>query len=178
LVQSRSFSPEDCYPTRGNFLQIPTKISFAELWGTKKGRKSFVEVVKMTGGGRGAGRFGGVGGGRGAGGGRVPPVAPAVGVIPAAPLQGVSADLATIKNEFPQAMMQQLGAAAPGMFPMMQPDMWIVPMSQWSQFYGNQQIPPAAFNPMMMLPQGFPHNVPQSSNSHGSSVSLNPSRQQ
>ncbi|KAM0880628.1 hypothetical protein ACQ4PT_033462 [Festuca glaucescens] len=99
--------------------------------------------------------------------------------MPANPSQGTSAEQAVVKTEFPQAMIQQLGAAAPGMFPMMQPNMWNVPMSQWSQFYGNQQIPPAAFNPMMMMPQGFTPNVPQSSNSQGSSVSLNnPSQQQ
>jgi hypothetical protein len=78
------------------------------LCGAEKGRKSFIEVVKMAGGGRGAGRFGGGGGGCGVGGGRAPPVAPSAGIMPAAPLQGAPADQATVKNEFPQAMIQQL----------------------------------------------------------------------
>ncbi|KAM0880457.1 hypothetical protein ACQ4PT_033564 [Festuca glaucescens] len=137
----------------------------------------------MAGGGRGAGRYGGGGGGRGGGGRGLPVVksdaGASAGVLPLNPTQGTSTDQAAINAEFPQAMMQQMGAAAPGMFPMMQPNMWNVPMSQWSQFYGNQQIPPAAFNPMMMMPQGFTPNMPQSSNSQGSSVSLNnPSQQQ
>jgi hypothetical protein len=60
---------------------------------------------------------------------------------------------------------------------MMQPNMWNMPMSQWSQFFGNQQIPPPGFNPMMMLPQGVAPSLPQT-NSQGSSASLNPSQQQ
>jgi hypothetical protein len=74
-------------------------------------------------------------------------------------------------------MMQQMGAARQGMFPMLQPHMWNMPMSQWSQFFGNQQIPPAGFNPMMMLPQGVTPSLPQT-NSQGSSASLNPAQQQ
>jgi hypothetical protein len=66
LVRVQSFSPEDCHPALGGFLPKPTRISFAELWGAKEGRRSFVEVVKMAGGGRGAGGFSGAGGGRGA----------------------------------------------------------------------------------------------------------------
>jgi hypothetical protein len=38
-------------------------------------------------------------------------------------------------------MMQQMGAARQGMFPMLQPHMWNMPMSQWSLFFGDQQIP-------------------------------------
>ncbi|KAM0921158.1 hypothetical protein ACQ4PT_007052 [Festuca glaucescens] len=52
-------------------------------------------------------------------------------------------------------------------------------VNQWSQFYGNQQMSPAAFNPMMVMPQGsFNPLVPQNSNSQGSSVGLNNSTQQ
>jgi hypothetical protein len=61
------------------------------------------------------------------------------------------------------------------MYPMMQPNMW--PMSQWSQFFGNQQFPPPGFNPMMMVPQGLAPNIPQQ-NSQSSSASLIPSQQQ
>jgi hypothetical protein len=71
-------------------------------------------------------------------------------------------------------MMQQMGAAGQGMFPMMQPNMWNMPMTQWSQFFGNQQIPPAGFNPLMMMPQGIAPSLPQS-NSQGSSASPTPS---
>jgi hypothetical protein len=56
-------------------------------------------------------------------------------------------------------MMQQMGAAGQGMFPVMQPNMWNLAMNQWSQFFGNQQIPPVGFNPMMMLPQGVTPSI-------------------
>jgi hypothetical protein len=46
-----------------------------------------------------------------------------------------------VKSEFPEPMMQHMGVDGQGMFPMMQPHMWNMPMSQWSQFFGNQQIP-------------------------------------
>ncbi|KAM0835336.1 hypothetical protein ACQ4PT_062996 [Festuca glaucescens] len=175
LVQARSFTPADCYPARAGFLPKPTVIKFSELWGAEEGRRSFVEVIKMAGGGRGTGRFGGAGGGRGPGGGRAPPVA-AVTAKSAATYLGAAPDPVTVKNEFPQHMMQQMGTAGQGMFPMMQPNMWNMPMSQWSQFFGNQQIPPAGFNPMMMLPQGITPSLPQP-NSQGSSASLNPPQQ-
>jgi hypothetical protein len=67
---------------------------------------------------------------------------------------GAPSDQAVLKSKFPQAMMHQLGAAGQGMFPMMQPNMWNLPMNQWSQFFGNQQVPPVGFNHMMMLPYG------------------------
>jgi hypothetical protein len=38
-------------------------------------------------------------------------------------------------------MMQQMGSGQ-GMFPMLQPNMWNLPMSRWPQFFGNEQIPP------------------------------------
>jgi hypothetical protein len=44
-------------------------------------------------------------------------------------------------------MVQQMGAAGQGMFPMMQPNMWNMPMSQWSQFFGNQHIPQLVSTP-------------------------------
>jgi hypothetical protein len=99
LVRARSFSPEDCHPARGSFLPKPTRISFAELWGAEEGRRSFVEVVKMAGGGHGAGRF------SGAGGGRAPPVAAMTARSTATSLSATS-DQAVVKSEFPQAMMQ------------------------------------------------------------------------
>jgi hypothetical protein len=71
-------------------------------------------------------------------------------------------------------MMQQMGAGQ-GMFPVLQPNMWNLPMNQWPQFFGNQQMPQAGFNPMMMVPQGITPNLPQS-NSQGSSASMVPSQ--
>jgi hypothetical protein len=59
LVVNRSFTPADGFLARGEYLLIPTKISFADLWGVEGGKKYFVEVVKMAGCGRGGGRFGG-----------------------------------------------------------------------------------------------------------------------
>jgi hypothetical protein len=105
-------------------------------------------------------------------------VSAAAGAMPQSQAQGAATDLPAVNADFSQGMVQQLGAAAPGMFPMMQPSRWNIPMSQWSQFYGNQQIPLAAFNPMMMMPQGFTSGVPQLSNSQGSSVILNNHSQQ
>jgi hypothetical protein len=72
-------------------------------------------------------------------------------------------------------MMQLLGSGQ-GIFPMLQPNMWNVLMNQWSQFFGNQQIPQPSFNPLMMIPQGVPPSLPQS-NSQGSSASMIPSQQ-
>jgi hypothetical protein len=40
LVQARSFSPADCYPSRAGFLPNPTVINFSELWELKKGGDS------------------------------------------------------------------------------------------------------------------------------------------
>jgi hypothetical protein len=51
---------------------------------------------------------------------------------------GAAPDPVTVKTEFPQNMVQLMGAVGQGMFPMMQPNMWNMPMSQWSQFFGNQ----------------------------------------
>jgi hypothetical protein len=53
---------------------------------------------------------------------------------------GAAKEPVGVKSEFPPQMMQQLGAGQ-GMFPMLQPNMWNMPMSQWPQFFGNQQIP-------------------------------------
>jgi hypothetical protein len=59
LVQSRAFSQEDCFPVGRERLPIPTEISFSrDLWSEKTGRASFVDIVKMAGGGRGGGRGG------------------------------------------------------------------------------------------------------------------------
>jgi hypothetical protein len=155
------------------FLPKPKIIKFSELWGVEAGRRSYTDMLKMAGGGRGAGRSGGAGGGRG--GGRVPPVAAAANKAVSSSLGGM-ADLTPIKTEFPQSLVQNLGAAGQGMFPM-NPNMWNMPLNQWSQFFGNQQIPPAGFNPMMMMPPGIVPNLPQS-NSQGSSASLVPTQQQ
>jgi hypothetical protein len=173
LVQNRSFTPADCFPARSGFLPKPKVIKFLDLWGAEEGKRSFVEVVKMAGGGRGAGRFGGTGTGRGPGGGRAPPAVAAT--TSAAASLCAANEPAGVKSEFPPPMMQQLGAGQ-GMFPMLQPNMWNMPMSQWSQFFGNQQIPQAGFNPLMMIPQGIPPSLPQS-NSQGSSASMVPSQQ-
>jgi hypothetical protein len=127
LVQNRSFTPADCFPARSGFLPKPKVIKFSDLWGAGEGKKSFVEVVKMAGGGRGAGRFGGVGAGRGSGGGRAPPAATAT--TSAATSLGAANEPVGVKSEFPPPMMQQLGAGQ-GMFPMMQPNMWNMPMNQ------------------------------------------------
>ncbi|KAM0876127.1 hypothetical protein ACQ4PT_036376 [Festuca glaucescens] len=171
LVQARSFTPTDCFPARARFLPKPKVIKFSDLWGAEEGKKSFVEVVKMAGGGRGAGRFGGAGGGRGPGGGRAPPAAAAT--ASAASSLAAAPDPVGVKCEFPPPMMQQMGSGQ-GMFPM--PNMWNMPMSQWSQFFGNQQFPQSSFNPLMMIPQGVPPSLPQS-NSQGSSASMIPSQQ-
>jgi hypothetical protein len=68
---------------------------------------------------------------------------------------GGASDPVLIKSEFPQGLGQQMGAASQGIFPMMNPNMWNVPMNQWQQFFGNQQFPPPGFNPMMMMPPGI-----------------------
>jgi hypothetical protein len=83
----------------------------------------------MVGGGRGARRFGGAGGGRGSSAGRASPAAAAT-TKTAASSFGAALDPVIVKNEFPQPMMQQMGTAGQGMFPMMQPNMWNMPMSQ------------------------------------------------
>jgi hypothetical protein len=90
---------------------------------------------------------------------------------------GGASDPVLIKSEFPQGLGQQMGAASQGIFPMMNPNMWNVPMNQWQQFFGNQQFPPPGFNPMMMMPPGITPTLPQT-NSQGSSASLVPSQQQ
>ncbi|KAM0857884.1 hypothetical protein ACQ4PT_048197 [Festuca glaucescens] len=77
-------------------------------------------------------------------------------------------------------MLHQMGVGAPGMFPMMQPGVWNVPLNLWPQFFGQQPMQPGDFNPMMVMPQGsFNPLIPQGSNSQGSSVGQkNPSQQQ
>ncbi|KAK1681980.1 hypothetical protein QYE76_042828 [Lolium multiflorum] len=172
LVLNRSFTPADCYPAGRGFLPKATVIKFSDLWGAAEGKRSFVVVVSMAGGGRGAGRFGG-GTGRGSGGGRAPPAAAATSS--AAPSAGAVKEPVVVKSEFPPQMMQQLGAGQ-GMFPMLQPHMWNMPMNQWPQFFGSHQIPQPGFNPVMMVPQGIPQNLPQS-NSQGSSASMVPLQQ-
>jgi hypothetical protein len=65
LVQRRAFSQEDCFPVGRERLPIPKKISFSkDLWSEKTGKTSFVDIVKMAGGGRDGSRGGA---GRGAG---------------------------------------------------------------------------------------------------------------
>jgi hypothetical protein len=129
LVQARSFTPADCFPARADYLPKPIVTKFSDLWGAEEGKKSFVEVIKMAGEGHGAGRFGGAGGGHGPGGGRAPP-AVAVAASAATSL-GAAPDPVGVKSEFPQPMMQQMGSGQ-GMFPMLQPNMWNMSMSQWS----------------------------------------------
>jgi hypothetical protein len=45
---------------------------------------------------------------------------------------GAAPDPVIVKSEFPQPMMQQMGTAGQGMFPMMQPHMWNMSMGPWS----------------------------------------------
>jgi hypothetical protein len=59
LVQSKYFTPADYHPAGAGFLPKLTVIKFSDLWGAVEGRRLFVEVVKMMGGGRGVGRVGG-----------------------------------------------------------------------------------------------------------------------
>jgi hypothetical protein len=107
LVRTKSFTPADCYPAGVGFLPKPTVIRFSDLWGVAEGRRSFAEVVKMAGGGRGSGRFGGAGGGRGTGGGRAQPAAASASAAP--PPLGDAPDLVPVKTEFSQPMIQQMG---------------------------------------------------------------------
>jgi hypothetical protein len=65
LLQTRSFTAADCHPAGVGFLPKPKIIKFSELWGVEAGRRSYAEILKMAGGGRGSGRTGGAGGGRG-----------------------------------------------------------------------------------------------------------------
>jgi hypothetical protein len=52
LVQKRAFSQEDCFPVGRERLAIPKKISFSrDLWSEKTEKASFVDIVKMAGGG-------------------------------------------------------------------------------------------------------------------------------
>ncbi|KAK1697468.1 hypothetical protein QYE76_014165 [Lolium multiflorum] len=156
LVQKKTFTPADCHPAGSGFLPKPTVIKFADLWGAVEGRRSFVEIVKMAGGGRGVGRAGGAVGGRGVGGGHVPPTIAAASSAAAISL-GNAPDLVPVKTEFPQPMMQQMGGMV--------------------KFFGNQQLPPPGFNPIMMMPQGVAPTLPQP-NSQGSSASQIPLQQQ
>jgi hypothetical protein len=105
-------------------------IKFSELWGAEEGRRSFVEVVNMAVGGRGSGRFSGAGGGRGVGGGRAPQAAATTTKSVATSL--CAQERVVVKSEFPEPMMQHMGVDGQGMFPMMQPHMWNMPMSKWS----------------------------------------------
>jgi hypothetical protein len=72
---------------------------------------------------------GGAGSGRGHGGGRAPSVAAATKATSSS--LGGASDPVPIKSKFTQNMGQQLGAANQGMFPMMNPNMWNMPMSKW-----------------------------------------------
>jgi hypothetical protein len=65
LVQSKSFTADDCFPIGRERLPILTEVSFSrDLWNTETGKISYVEVVAMNGVDRGGGRGGA---GRGAG---------------------------------------------------------------------------------------------------------------
>jgi hypothetical protein len=58
-VLNKSFLESDCYPAGRERLSIPTKISCSkDLWRRESGSATFAEVVKMAGGGRGAGSLG------------------------------------------------------------------------------------------------------------------------
>lgn len=55
LWKAKSFTPEDCYPVRerDTWIEPPSKLKVAELfWGEEK-KRSFAQVVKMSGRGRG-----------------------------------------------------------------------------------------------------------------------------
>jgi hypothetical protein len=46
------------------------------------------------------------------------------------------------RGNFNNSMMQQMSAASQGMFPMMNPALWNIPMGQWPQFFSQM-------NPLM-----------------------------
>jgi hypothetical protein len=138
LVLNKSFQASDCYLAGRETLLIPTTISYSkDLWRREAGSATFAEVVKMVGGGRGAGK---VGQGRGA---KPPtPVPPPSSstrsgaaqlqqqspIVQEAPIQLGAA------GNFNINMMQQMGAASQGTFPMMNPAMWNIPIGLWPQF--------------------------------------------
>jgi hypothetical protein len=62
------------------------------------------------------------------------------------PQQGQQAAAPSIEP-FVSNMMQQMGGGPPGMFPMMNPALWNMPMGQWQQFMSQM-------NPMGNFPQG------------------------
>jgi hypothetical protein len=132
----------DCFPVGRENLPIPTKISFArDLWSAKSGAATFAQVVKMQGGRRGSGRTG-----AGRGNNRSNPAPSGAMSGDKVPQQGHQAAVPSIKP-FVSNMMQQMGGAPPGMFPMMNPALWNLPMGQWQQFMSQM-------NPMGNFPQG------------------------
>jgi hypothetical protein len=139
LVLNKSFQASDCFPVGRKRLLIPTKVSFSkDLLRGDSGAATFAEVV-MAGGGRGSGKMGQ---GRGT---KTPaPVPPpssstgsgAAQILGAAQIQSQMpvAQEAPIQlgagGNFNSNIMQQMSAVSQGMFPMMNPALWNIPMGQ------------------------------------------------
>jgi hypothetical protein len=165
LVQKRVFSQEDCFPVGREGLPIPKKISFSrDLWSEKTGKTSFADIVKMAGGGRG----GGHGGARRGSGKAASNLGQKQGQsIAATQAQGQAPPLNQV---FPAA--ENLGgsflphASVPqqGMFPMVPPGLWNVPLGQWQQFFAQPGM-----GQMMQMPQGFGGSVQTGTASNSSS---------
>jgi hypothetical protein len=65
-------------------------------------------------------------------------------------------------GNFNNSMMQQMSAASQGMFPMMNPALWNIPMGQWPQFFSQM-------NPLMTQQgQGGMGSVPVSASQSSS----------
>jgi hypothetical protein len=140
LVREKSFTESDCFPVGREKLPIPTKISFArDLWSTKSGAATFAQAV-MLGGGRGSGRIG-----AGRGNNHSNPVPSGAMSGDKNPQHGQQAAAPSIES-FVSNMMQQMGGGPRGMFPMMNPALWNVPLGQCQQFMSQM-------NPMGNFPQ-------------------------
>jgi hypothetical protein len=123
-------------------LPIPTKISFSrDLWSAKSGAATFAQIVMMQGGGRGAGRIGARRGNNQSN------SAPSGAVSGYKSLQQWQQAVAPPIEPYVANMMQQMGGGPQGMFPMMNPTMWNMPMGQWQQFMSQM-------NPMGNFPLG------------------------
>jgi hypothetical protein len=94
----------------------------------------------MQGGGKGSGRTG-----AGRGNNRSNPAPSGVMSGDKIPQQGQQAAAPSIEP-FVSNMMQQMGGGPPGMFSMMNPALWNVPLGQWQQFMSQM-------NPMGSFPQ-------------------------
>jgi hypothetical protein len=151
----------DCFPVGRERLPIPTKICFLrDLWSAKWGAATFAQVMKMQGGGRGAGR---IGAGRGSNGSNS---APSGAVSRDKILQQSQQAVAPPIEPYVANMMQQMGGGPQGMFPMMNHALWNIPMGQWQQFMSQM-------NPMGNFSQGqFNQGAQGTSVSQSSGVGL------